>query len=226
MRSDLRLRQLRVRLRTKLTVRPSPAVPQSSRPDDVDWAAIDGAVRRWLSRYAPAGLVDDLAQEALLRVLRRPSGTVRNTEALAITAARSVVIDEARRRARSRSVSTDPSVLTATTAAESTTDRGVEIDEPGVEQRLARCAAPLIAALPAPQQAALRLTSQDDLSQREAARELGLSTPGLKSRVQRARRAVRSAIDGCCRVDLDARGRPIELTPRPGTSCRCGCATP
>ncbi|MDQ8046324.1 MAG: hypothetical protein REI11_17095, partial [Patulibacter sp.] len=35
-----------------------------------DWAALDASVRRWLGRRAPRGLVDDLAQETLLRVHR------------------------------------------------------------------------------------------------------------------------------------------------------------
>ena len=77
------------------------------------------------------------------------------------------------------------------------------------EQELARCLTPLLAELPAPYRQALTLSDLEGVPQREIARLQGLSLPGAKSRVQRARRLLRDALLGCCRVELDRRGSVV-----------------
>ena len=48
----------------------------------------------------------------------------------------------------------------------------------------------------------------------EAAERLGLSVSGMKSRVQRARLHLRTALDECCRIALDRRGGVISYEAR------------
>ncbi|MFO0634577.1 MAG: TauD/TfdA family dioxygenase [Nannocystaceae bacterium] len=68
--------------------------------------------------------------------------------------------------------------------------------------------------LPSPYREALTLTELEGLTQREAAQMLGVSLSGMKSRVQRGRVQLRRALEGCCDIAVDARGRVIAYTPR------------
>jgi RNA polymerase sigma-70 factor (ECF subfamily) len=66
----------------------------------------------------------------------------------------------------------------------------------------------------------------EGITQAEAARRLGLSVSGMKSRVQRARARLRAVVDACCRVELDRRGGVVAYEPRGracGASRKCGC---
>ncbi len=43
---------------------------------------------------------------------------------------------------------------------------------------------------------------------------LGVSLSGMKSRVQRGRQRLRKALEDCCHIALDARGRVMAYAPR------------
>jgi RNA polymerase sigma-70 factor (ECF subfamily) len=58
---------------------------------------------------------------------------------------------------------------------------------------------------------ALMLTDLGDLSQVDAARRVGLSVPGMKARVQRARSQVRELLGECCEVALDPSRRVADV---------------
>lgn len=202
------------------------------RPADpaVDWAALDTVVRRWLGRRAPAGVVDDLAQETLLRVHATLPADVRSAEAWALRIAHSALVDHFRGAARPAAVATEPDVLAALAplslvATDDRPDAGLEAQaDRALDVAIARCLAPRLDALPDVQRQALALTGPGGLTQAQAAEQTGVSVPGLKSRVQRGSAAVRTAADSCCRFELDGRGRPVGMQPREGERCTCGCA--
>ncbi len=79
--------------------------------------------------------------------------------------------------------------------------------------------------LPKQSAEALRLTAFSGLSQEDVARRLGLSSTGARSRVQRARAALRRLLTACCRFEFDGRGRVTDDSPTAcgsdSTSC-CG----
>jgi RNA polymerase sigma-70 factor, ECF subfamily len=97
----------------------------------------------------------------------------------------------------------------------------VEIEpDGGAEEELAAYVSFFVATLPAPYREALTLTELEGLTQREAAERLGISLSGMKSRVQRGRALLRRALEDCCEIALDARGRVIAYEPRvPAGSC-------
>ena len=68
--------------------------------------------------------------------------------------------------------------------------------------------------LPEPYREALVLTELDGLTQADAATRLGLSTSGMKSRVQRGRGQLRDLLLGCCEIELDRRNRVTDYVPR------------
>ena len=76
-------------------------------------------------------------------------------------------------------------------------------------QELSACLKPLIRNLGPADQEALQLVEFEGVTQVEAAERLGLSVSGMKSRVQRARLHLRTALDECCRIALDRRGGVI-----------------
>ena len=88
---------------------------------------------------------------------------------------------------------------------------------------MARCLAPVLGRLGAADQEAIRLTEIEGLRLADAARRVRVSLPGMKSRVQRARRRLREAMLACCHVALDGRGAPIRCEQR--GEPRQGCAT-
>ncbi|MBO9533450.1 MAG: hypothetical protein J7513_10795 [Solirubrobacteraceae bacterium] len=197
---------------------------------DVDWAALDRSVRRWLSRRAPAGAVDDLTQEALLRVHRTLTPEIRSAEAWALRAAHSVLVDHLRTVARRIDAATDPDILAAlapltTSDASDRPDAGLDANaDRALDVAIARCIGRSVADLPAPQREAIELVGEHGLTSAAAAEQAGVSVPGLKSRVQRGRAAVIEQTSQCCRIEHDARGRPLSITPREGEVCGCGCA--
>ena len=83
------------------------------------------------------------------------------------------------------------------------------------------CLEPLLARLSPAHREALRLTDLDGLTQAEAAARLGLSTSGMKSRVQRARDQLRNQFTDCCDIQLDRRGGVTEFQAREGGGCVC-----
>ena len=76
------------------------------------------------------------------------------------------------------------------------------------------CINPLLAGLNDADREAITLVDLQGASQAQVARDLGMSNSGLKSRVQRARQKMRSVLDECCEIEIDARGRPIGIEPR------------
>jgi RNA polymerase sigma-70 factor (ECF subfamily) len=94
------------------------------------------------------------------------------------------------------------------------------------EREVAMYAALFVSMLPSPYREALTLTERGGLTQKEAAEMLGLSLSGMKSRVQRGRGKLRTALADCCHIALDARRRVIGCEPRPNGKLPDGCCRP
>lgn len=95
-------------------------------------------------------------------------------------------------------------------------------DEHQALKDLSACVRPLLRLLVPEQADAVRLVDLEGSSQVAAARSLGISVSGMKSRVQRGRRALRDALTACCQLHVDARGEVHEFQPHPGADCSCG----
>jgi len=167
---------------------------------------------------------DDVAQEVLLRLhLRMADLRVEDRlDAFAYRIARNAIIDHYRSRASARETPADTDDLV--TQIEAGGGTGHDPDADGPRQELARCLAPLIRQLPEPYREALTLTDLGKLSQVEAAEIVGLSVPGMKARVQRARAQVHELLTGCCAVSLDD-SRHITEVRRTGP-CDCPPESP
>ena len=86
---------------------------------------------------------------------------------------------------------------------------------------LAAFAASAIAQLASPYREALELTELQGMTQGQAAKELGLSVSGMKSRVQRGREKLREVLMTNCTIALDVRGGVLDCEPRDPNACSC-----
>jgi RNA polymerase sigma-70 factor (ECF subfamily) len=189
------------------------------------WLDFRDRLRAFVARrVANPADVEDIVQFAFLQ-LHRGLGAIRNGErvhAWLYSTARRAIADYYRSRGRSLEVpsgdAADLDALAPTDSAEGDGDR---------RQEVARCLAPVLRRLAPADQEAILLTEVEGLRLAEAAARVNVSLPGMKSRVQRARRRLREAILACCHVALDGRGAPIGCERRHGSSAplRQDCAT-
>ncbi|MBA3473657.1 MAG: RNA polymerase sigma factor SigZ [Rubrobacter sp.] len=97
--------------------------------------------------------------------------------------------------------------------------------EPSTDARveMAHCIAPMVRQLPYDYRQAIELTELEGMTQSAAAERLGLSVPGMKSRVQRGRARLRAMLLRCCEIETDHRGRVVAFETRDGEGCAaCG----
>ena len=174
---------------------------------------LERQLRPFVARRVPAGEVDDVLQEVFVRV-QRGLPSLRDEQRLVpwlYQVARSAVQESARQRAR-----------------HPLADR--EYDEPAPaesetsvasETGLGSFAAAAIDRLPSPYKEALTLTELEGVTQLAAAKLLGLSPSGMKSRVQRGREKLRELLESSCDIALDVRGGVIACEPRQKNDCSC-----
>jgi RNA polymerase sigma-70 factor (ECF subfamily) len=159
-------------------------------------------------RVASACDVDDVVQEVFMRLHRGLTG-LQDGERFGgwvYRIAERAVADHLRGRARHPL----PRAVDHEASAEFTQSD----PDTSLEAELSECVAMFVARLPSPYRQAITLTELEGLTQREAAEMLGLSVPGMKSRVQRGREQIRRMFEACCEISLDARGHVVECLPR------------
>jgi RNA polymerase sigma-70 factor (ECF subfamily) len=168
-------------------------------------------LQRFVAGRVPEQDVEVLLQDVLVRV-QRGLEDVRDGERLTAWVyqiARNAIADHYRRPSVRREVPTEDFATLP-----------IEVEEPGeVPGGLTGAVMRFLAQLPAADREALELTDLQGLTQIEAARRLGLSVSGMKSRVQRARARLRALLDACCRIELDVRNRIVDCEPREQPTC-------
>ena len=201
---------------------PRTAAMEGAAPDPAAlWSEFAPPLRGFLARRVPPGVdADDLVQEVFLRVIRH-AGSLRSTdrpEAWLFQIARNALRDSLRARLR-RDGRND--------AIESDDDLAAEPDatsDRAAEAELAPCLTPMVNRLPEPYRTAITLTTLQGISQADAARQLGISNSGMKSRVQRGRDRLRQMLVQCCTIAVDVRGGVSDFHPRSAGACRPAAA--
>jgi RNA polymerase sigma-70 factor (ECF subfamily) len=174
---------------------------------------LESRLRPFVARRVPSTEVDDVLQDVYIRV-QRGLPALRDDERLVpwlYQVARSAVQESARQRARHPLAADESDELAATEAEVSIAS----------ESGLAAFAAAAITRLPSPYREALTLTELQGVPQTTAAKQLGLSPSGMKSRVQRGREKLRGLLESSCDIALDVRGGVIACEPKNQASCSC-----
>ncbi|MDQ4116163.1 MAG: sigma-70 family RNA polymerase sigma factor [Actinomycetota bacterium] len=181
------------------------------------WREFGTQLRRFVHRRVlDPDRADDVLAEIMLRI-HRNLHRVEDHEHLVrwvYRITRNAIIDEYRRVEREHARLAPLPDLGPEPAATAADD-----EQAGVLSELANCVRPLLDGLSPEQRRAVELTELDGLSQTGAAEREGLSVSGMKSRVQRGRHRLAELLGRCCELTLDARGVPMDYTPR--RDCRC-----
>jgi len=184
---------------------------------EASWTETVEGLRTFVaSRVDDKELADDITQDVIVRSIASGAlDRVDNPAAWLYRSARNAVIDHYRTRRRHAPLDG----LDAWPAQELD-----DVPNDAVRE-LSRCLQPMLDQLPPAARDALVRVDIDGQTQLRAARELGLSASGMKSRVQRARRELKDLLEQCCAVDIDHRGQVAEYHPI-GSACGCTAATP
>ncbi len=178
------------------------------------WEEFAPPLRRFLARRVPAGVdADDLVQEVFLRVVRSLTSlrSSERPEAWLFQIARNALRDSLRARYR-RDGRTDALEDDLPAPPDAAADRAAEAE-------LAPCLTAMVGRLAEPYRTAITLTSLQGVTQAEAARRLGVSISGMKSRVQRGRGQLRQMLVACCAIAVDVRGGVSDFHPRQAGAC-------
>ena len=185
------------------------------------WQEVHNGLRAFIQkRVANEAEVEDILQEVFLR-MHRKLDSLRDPRRLVswlLQITRHAIIDHYRAPARHREVSAGlagdlESALSASALSSSSKDSGL------LRSELAGCLRPLIERLSNHYHEAVMLVELDGLTQNVAAKRLGISISGIKSRVQRGRRQLKQMLDECCIIELDRRRGIVNYTLR-GSSCQ------
>lgn len=192
---------------------------QPGQPDlEAVWREMRAPLLGFIARrVSDRNVAEDIWQDVMLRI-HRHAGELTHVSSVGgwvHEIVRNAIIDHYRRAVvrRERPVGT-----------------GIELDRPTpappetgpaeLRAELVVCLEPLLAQLPAIYRDAIRLTDLDGLTQADAAARIGLSTSGMKSRVQRGRAQLRALFTACCEIEFDRRGAVIDYQPH-HDSCDC-----
>ena len=167
------------------------------------WHQHEAELRGWLRhRLGSAADAEDLLQDVFLKAMRQ------GERFCAITNARAWLYEVARNTLADR-------LRLARNTVELPENLSAETEEVAAVDSLAACLPRVLAELNPEDREAITLCDLERLPQEEYARRKGLSLPGAKSRVQRARKRLREQLTQSCQVSLDAAGQVIDFVPRP-----------
>jgi len=178
------------------------------------WKVLGQRLGAYIGRRLPAQEVDDVLQDVLLRIHKNVRYLSDDSRfgPWVYSVARNAVIDRLRKK---RLPTTDLAEL------ETVADPA----EPESEQALLNCVTPFVARLPESYRHAITLVELQGVTQADAAKMVGVSLSGMKSRVQRGRRLLREMFEECCSLKIDARGRVMEAERHEQTGCAGDCTT-
>ncbi len=190
-------------------------------PNDSDdaWRGLEAALRVYVRRHVAPSWVDDVVADVLIRLVRHRDHLDRaeNPTAWLFRVAANAIADHHRRRAAERRGTANVGREPQPAATDPSGD-----DEERARAELGGCVLAMLAQLPPPYAEALRLTEVEGLTQTAAANRLGLSTSGMKSRVQRGRDKLKDELLRCCEVALDGRGQVMGYDRTGSCPTDCG----
>ncbi len=166
------------------------------------WHRHESELRGWLrGRLGDPHDAEDLLQDLFLKAMRQDKKfcQLANARAWLFEVARNAIADRLRLKKDQ---------------VELPEDLEHEADEPAAVDSMAACLPRALAELAEEDREAITRCDLQGMSQRDYARLKGLSLPGAKSRVQRARKRLRSHLTDACQVRFDESGRICCFVPR------------
>lgn len=166
------------------------------------WHLHEAELRAWLrGRLGNAHDAEDMLQDLFLKALRQDKKfcQIGNARAWLYEVARNALADRLRLKKDQ---------------VELPDDLVQELDDPIPVDTLAQCLPRALAELSEEDREAITLCDLEGLNQEDFARLKGLTLPGAKSRVQRARKRLRDHLSNACQVRFDEAGKVCCFVPR------------
>jgi RNA polymerase sigma-70 factor, ECF subfamily len=170
------------------------------------WREVHDSLRGFIAKHVRNEVeANDILQEVFLRVHRHLDRLSNPDRVMAwlYQITRNAIVDYYRSPGRRREV---PVGLAGD--VETTVPVSLPSDDESCQLRteLAACLRPMLDRLSKDYREAVMMVELQGLTQQAAARRLGLSLSGMKSRVQRGRKQLKEVLDECCLIQLDRRG--------------------
>jgi len=166
------------------------------------WEKHEAELRAWLrSRLGNAHDAEDLLQDLFLKAMRqdRKFCEINNARAWLFEVARNAMADRLRLKKDQ---------------VELPDDLAAEHEESAAVESLAACLPRALSELSEDDREAITRCDLEGMTQEEYARLKGLTLPGAKSRVQRARKRLREHLTQACQVKFDDAGKVYSFVPR------------
>ena len=181
------------------------------------WEQVHQGLRAFIAkRVGNSADTDDILQEVFVRV-HRYQDQLQHSERMVpwvFQITRNVIFDHYRAtQQREIPVGLDTGIDKAHGASS-------EALEAEAKYELSACLRPMINRLSGDYREAITLVELEGLTHQEAAKRLGLSIPGMKSRVQRGRKQLRAMLDACCVIEIDRRRGIRDYELRQPNSCQ------
>ena len=179
------------------------------------WKLLSTRLRSFIrARVEDDQTTSDLLQETFLRIHQNLDtvGDAERLEASVFRIARNLIVDHY--RSRRRMSPNDPAG-----------DPSPQVESSNINEVVSGWIPSAIESLPEPYREAVRLYELEDLPQKDIARQLGLSLPGAKSRIQRGREKLKQVLHDCCSFELDRRGNILDWHAHGGVEC-ASCSEP
>jgi RNA polymerase sigma-70 factor, ECF subfamily len=167
------------------------------------WDQNEAELRGWLRhRLGNPVDADDMLQDLFLKALRQGDRfcVIRNPRAWLFEVARNALADRLRVRRE---------------MIELPEDLASPPEDTAPVDGLAACLPRVLSELSPEDREAITLCDLEGMSQSDYARRKGLTLPGAKSRIQRARKRLREQMMKGCQVRLDPSGTVADFVPRP-----------
>jgi len=174
------------------------------------WSEYRSSIKSFLhSKVSNTTEVDDLLQEVLIKSYDNLHSINKESsiKAWLFTIANNTIIDFYRKNDRYRDLEED--------------DLWYTEGDINIKQELTQCVEPFLDALPEDSARLLRVIDLEGKSQKEHAKDLGISYSTLKSRVQKGRVQLRKLFDECCHFELDRFGNLTEFNKKSNSCKKC-----
>lgn len=175
------------------------------------WEQLYKPLRNYIRRRVKSEQdTDDILQEAFIKIHNNIESLKDDNKihAWIYQITRNAIVDYYRKYEKSLQFVELPENLTS------------EIEEDlSLNGEISNCLKPMIDTLPEEYKQAIILTEFGNLTQKELSNRMGLSVPGAKSRVQRARKKLKEILLDCCSLEFDSLGNIINYEHK-STDCK------
>jgi len=165
------------------------------------WEQIRSRLIRYVRNKVDANVAEDIVHDVLLRVLKHQDKLLKVDQPIAwiYAVAKNRITDYYRQRS-TLEIENNIGYEQVLAVVSSNVDENVD-------EEFSRCLQPLLDRLEPKYSEALQLADFDEMKQADAAAQVGITLPAMKSRVQRARNKLKNEFLNCCTVELNRLGQ-------------------